>query len=422
MGNSVYSMDGVPGTMPKREVIDDIFVALQSTLEEKVDAHSLSDAERQLLMMALRTKLQAVQPSAMGAPRIDDDITTCIGRTKLVRINNTEKEGSVGEVVAKLEYTNPCLSIKDRIVIQMLDDAEAKGEVKPGETTIVDVTSGNTGIAWGMVAAVRGYKVVQILSKPYSVERRALMMAMGVEVIVTSKESGIPGCLSKYNEILSKYGDRGWSPNQMENPVNPSAHYQHTGPEIWEQTGGKVDVVVAAYGTGGTISGVTKYLREMNPDLVCIVVEPMEQSPLNGDNDPAGHGIQGIGPPFVPENVDVSLIDEVIRCTTDDAIKTAHDLARLDGIACGISSGSNVWAACQVAKRPEMAGKRVVTFLPSAAERYFSTPLYKDLMEAAQNIKFAEIDKKYGQEGFNMRNLESIRESGTAFRPNFHVT
>jgi len=304
----------------------------------------------------------------------------------------------------------------------MLDDAEAKGEIKPGETTIIDITSGNAGIAWGMVAAVRGYKVVQILSKPYSVERRALMMAMGVEVVVTSKESGIPGCISKYNEILSKYGGRGWSPNQLGYPVNHTAHYQRTGPEIWEQTGGKVDVVVAAYGTGGTISGVTKYLREMNPDLLCIVVEPMEQSMLNGDDATKHHGIQGIAPPFVPENVDVSMIDEVIRCTTDDAIKTAHDLVRLDGIACEISSGSNVWAACQVAKRPEMAGKRVVTFLPSAAERYFSTPLYKDLMEAAQNIEFAEIDKKYGQEGFNLRNLASIKESGTTFRPNFHVT
>ena len=181
-----------------------------------------------------------------------------------------------------------------------------------------------------MVAAARGYKTVQIIPEPYSVERRALMMAMGVEVVVTSKEAGTAGAISKYNELLAKYGDKGWTPNQMANPVNPKAHYAHTGPEIWEQTGGKVDVVVAGYGTGGTITGVTKYLREMNPDLVCVAVEPMEQSLLNGDV-PGCHGIQGIAPSFVPENVDVSMIDEVIRCPTDKAIETAHDLARLDG-------------------------------------------------------------------------------------------
>lgn len=414
-------MDGAPGTAPKSEVVDDIFNAIKTTFDQKADMYSLSGADRQLLNMALRTKLQNEYPSAMGAPRIDNDITGCIGQTKLVRINNTQKEGRVGEVVAKLEYTNPCLSIKDRITIQMLDDAEAKGEIRPGETVIIDITSGNTGIGWGMVAAARGYKTIQIMPEGYSVERRVLMMALGVELIVTSKEDGIDGALCKYNELLSKHGSKGWTPDQMASSANPKAHYLHTGPEIWEQTGGKVDVVVACYGTGGTISGVTNYLREMNPDLVCITVEPKEQSILNGDL--AGcHGIQGTAPPFVPENVNVSLIDEVIRCSTDDALNTARDLAQLDGILCGISAGANVWAACQVAKRPEMAGKRIVTVLPSAAERYFSTPLYKPLMEKAQNIEFATIDKKYGQEGINLRTLDSIKEAGTSFRPNFHIT
>lgn len=306
MGNSVSSVDGAPGVKPKSEIVSDIFSALQATFEEKVAQHSLTGAEQQLLMMVLRGKLQQEYSSIMGSPRIDDDITTCIGQTNLVRINNTEKEGRVGEVVAKLEYTNPCLSVKDRIVIQMFNEAEAEGKIKPGETTIIDITSGNTGIAWGMVAAAKGYKTVQIIPEGYSVERRAMMMAFGVEVVVTSNESGISGLFSKYNELLDKT-ENSWSPDQMANSANPNAHYKHTGPEIWEQTGGDVDVLVAAYGTGGTISGLTKYLREMNPDLVCIAVEPMEQSILNGDivtADSKGHGIQGTAPPFVPDNMD----------------------------------------------------------------------------------------------------------------------
>jgi len=281
-------------------------------------------------------------------------------------------------------------------------------------------TSGNTGIAWGMVAATKGYKTIQIIPEGYSVERRALMMALGVEVVVTRKDAKLSDILSKYNELLAKYGENGWTPNQMASPSNPAAHETTTGPEIWEQTQGKVDVLVAAYGTGGTISGISKYLREKNPDLLCIAVEPMEQSILNGD-EAADHGVQGTAPPFLPDNVDVGSIDEVVRCSTDNAIKTAHELARHDGIACGISSGSNVWAACQVAKRPEMAGKRIVTLLPSAAERYFSTPLYKDLLEEAKNIKCTEIDKSYGQEGINIRTFKQVKEAGL-LKENFHVT
>lgn len=184
-------------------------------------------------------------------------------------------------------------SVKDRIAIGMLEDAESKGAVKPGETVIVDVTSGNTGIAWGMVAAARGYRTIQIIPEPYSIERRALMMAYGVEIVVTKKEDGIGGAIKKYLEVLKAQGDKGWSPRQFDNPANIATHYAHTGPEIWEQCGGKVDAIVAGYGTGGTISGVTTYLRGKNPDFKAYCVEPMEQSLLHGD-EPGPHGIQGI--------------------------------------------------------------------------------------------------------------------------------
>jgi cysteine synthase A len=303
----------------------------------------------------------------------------------------------------------------------MMEVAEREGTIAPGVHTIVDITSGNTGIAYGMVAAAKGYDAIQIIPEAYSVERRALMMAMGVKVIVTKKEDGITGAMKAYKEILDELGGRGWAPRQFDNPANLKAHIEHTGPEIWEQCGGKIDCVVAAMGTGGSLSGITRYLRSKNPNFRSIAVEPMESSLLNGDK-PGPHGIQGIGPPFLAGNVLVEEIDEVIRCPTEVAMATARDLARTEGIACGISAGANVWAACQVAKRPEMRGKRIVTVLPSAAERYFSTALYESLMEEAKALPLATYRPETSIDGLIMlRSLEDVREAGTVFRPGFKV-
>lgn len=303
----------------------------------------------------------------------------------------------------------------------MIEVAEKEGKIQPGVHTIVDITSGNTGIAYGMVAAAKGYQAIQIIPEPYSVERRALMMAFGVDVVVTKKEDGIPGAIKVYKETLDRLGDKGFAPRQFDNPANLKAHMEHTGPEIWEQTGGQIDCIVTGMGTGGTISGVTKCLRSKNPNFKAIAVEPMESSLLNGDK-PSPHGIQGISPPFLPTNACVDELDEVIRCPTAEAMATAKQLAQKEGIACGISAGANVWSALQVAKRPEMKGKRIVTFLCSQAERYFSTPLYQGLTEEAKTLPLATFDPETNTEGMiDLHSLESHKAAGTVFRPGFKV-
>jgi cysteine synthase A len=247
-----------------------------------------------------------------------------------------------------------------------------------------------------------------------------MIMSLGVEVTVSKKEDSIPGAIKVYQETLDKLGDKGWA--QFDNPANiATQHAEHTGPEIWEQCGGKVDAFVAGMGTGCTLMGVTQYLLSKNPNVLCIAVEPMEQSLLNGDA-PAPHGIQGISPPFLPDNVQVDLIDEVIRCPTAIAFQTAKELATREGIACGISAGSNVWAACQLAKRPEMAGKRIVTVLPSAAERYFSTPLYADLVAEAKALPLATFNPETPTDGITRNTLASLKEKGVELRPGFHVS
>jgi cysteine synthase A len=413
MGNTSSSP---AGKEPTDNEVTEVFEAIKKVFEEK--ASNVEDKE--LLLMKLRAKLQEEAPSAMGCARIDLDISKSIGQTNLVRINKLFMPRKA-EVVAKVEFTNPGLSVKDRIAKSMIEDAEEKGLIKKGETVIVDVTSGNTGIAYGVVAAAKGYKAIQIIPEPYSVERRALMMALGVEVIVTKKEDGIPGAVKVYQETLDRLGDKGWAPSQFDNPANIAAHFNHTGPEIWEQCGGKIDALVAGMGTGGTLSGITRFLRTKNPNFLCVGVEPMEQSLLNGDK-PGPHGIQGISPPFLPVNAQVELIDEVVRCATADALQTSRDLAQQEGIACGISAGANVWAACQLAQRPEMAGKRIVTILPSAAERYFSTALYQDVLAKAKALPLATFNPDTPISGIHMLTLASIKEKGTSFRPGFHVS
>jgi len=377
----------------------------------------------------------------MGSPRVDEDIVDCVGKTKLVRLNKIKsvlrnKDNGVGsietttssddaaEVVAKLEFTNPGLSVKDRIAKSMLLQAERDGVIKPGVHTIVDITSGNTGVGWGVVAAAKGYDVVQIIPQPYSVERRALMMALGVKVLVSKKTDGFGGALKILRETMDEIGpDKSWTPRQFANPANIQAHFGETGPEIWEQCGGKIDAIVAGFGTGGSLSGITRFLRSKNPNFRCYAVEPMENSLLSG-NEPAKHGIQGISPSFLPTNVRVEEIDEVIRCPTQEAIKTSKAMAKEEGIAVGISAGANVWGACRVAERPEMKGKRIVTLLPSAAERYLSTILYESLMLEAMNLPLSTFDPetKLDEEAkAAMHTLASHKENGTIFRPGFKV-
>lgn len=250
------------------------------------------------------------------------------------------------------------------------------------------------------------------------------MMALGVTVKVSEKSKGFGGAGKLHHEIIKELGpDKAWNPLQFGNPANIQTHFENTGPEIWEQCGGNIDAIVAAYGTGGTLSGVTKFLRSKNPDFKCIAVEAMENSQLNGDK-PGPHGIQGISPPFIPTNVKVEEVDEVLRCPTKEAMKTAKALAKTEGIAVGISAGANVWAACKVASRPEMKGKRIVTILPSAAERYMSTNLYKDLMEEAKNLTPTDFDPSTPitpDMKSSMHNLESVKQAGTVFREGFHV-
>jgi cysteine synthase A len=336
-------------------------------------------------------------------------VTECFHETPLVEI--CPASDTTAQVVAKLEYLSPGGSIKDRIALNMMEDAERRGIIHPGRTTVVDLTSGNTGIGLGVVCASKGYTCIQVMPEPMSVERRALMLAMGVDLIITPKEAGINGALKKYFEVLRSLGEDGWSPRQFDNPANIAAHVAHTGPEIWEQCDGRVDAIVAAYGTGGTVSGVTQFLRDKNPNFLAITVEPMESSNLSGDA-PAPHGIQGISPPFLPDNVKTELLDQVVRVSTEQALDTSRGLARTHGILCGISAGANVCAALQVASRPEMAGKRIVTVLPSAAERYLSTPLYADLMEDAKNLKMSSIDDSIEVKGVRMNTRQSLDEAG----------
>jgi cysteine synthase len=425
MGNASSSEHDAPAVAPSEEQVDRMFTALADAYTKQTVDDGLGNIDQGLMLHRLRMKLhQSLDPGNRSAtvraftpPRIATSVADCIHETPLVQI--CPGSSASAQVVAKLEYVSPGASVKDRTALQMILDAEQRGIIRPGTTTIVDLTSGNTGIGLGVVCASRGYRCVQILPDMYSVERRAVMMALGVHVILTPKAAGITGLLQKYFEVLKSLGDDAWSPRQFDNPANIAAHFQHTGPEIWEQCDGKVDVVVAAYGTGGTLSGIAEFLRTKNPKLMVITVDPTERSLLNGD-PPAPHGIQGIAPSFVPDNLKVELLQQVVRVSTSDALDAARNLAKSHGILCGISSGANVHAALQVASRPEMIGKRIVTVLPSGAERYLSTPLYADLMEEARGLETSAIDESIVVEGVNLNNRETLDQAGR-LRPDFQV-
>jgi cysteine synthase A len=310
--------------------------------------------------------------------KIYQDVTETVGNTPLIRLNRLAA-GLPARIAIKHEGYNPFDSVKDRIGAAMIDDAEEKGRLRPG-MIIVEPTSGNTGIGLAYVAAVRGYRCVFTMPDTMTVERRNMLRALGAKVVLTEGAKGMKGAMARAEEILSRLGDRAWMPRQFDNAANPAIHYQTTGPEIWADTGGAVDIFVSGVGTGGTITGAGRYLRERKPKVRVVAVEPAESPVLSG-GQPSPHRQQGIGAGFVPSILDTSIYDEVVRVSNEDAIATARRLAREEGIFAGISSGSITWAALQVASRRENAGKLIVSIVCDFGERYLSNPVYTELSD-----------------------------------------
>lgn len=308
--------------------------------------------------------------------RVYRKITDLIGGTPLLELTNYEKANELNaKIYAKLEYFNPAGSVKDRIAKAMLDDAEEKGLLKPG-AVIIEPTSGNTGIGLASVAASRGYRVILTMPETMSVERRNLLKAYGAELVLTEGAKGMPGAIVKAKE-LAEQTPNSYIPSQFTNPANPAVHLKTTGPEIWADTDGKVDIFVAGVGTGGTLSGVGAYLKSQNPNVKVVAVEPATSPVLSGGK--AGpHKIQGIGAGFVPDTLNTDIYDEILPVQNEDAFATGRALARSEGVLVGISSGAAVFAAAQLAKRPENAGKVIVALLPDTGERYLSTPMFAD--------------------------------------------
>lgn len=315
-------------------------------------------------------------------------IIETIGNTPLIKLN-AAAEGCVADIYVKCEWFNPLASVKDRIARSMIEAAEADGSLKPGGV-VIEPTSGNTGIGLAFVCRSKGYRCILTMPETMSMERRVLLDLLGAEVVLTPGPKGMPGAMAKAQELMEKHGDMAFGPGQFDNPANPQAHRETTAEEIWEATDGGIDIFMAGVGTGGTITGVGEVLKERKPGVKAIAIEPAA-SPVISGGKPGPHKIQGIGAGFIPKNLNTEIIDEVVTVTNEDAFDTARAVALSDGLSVGISSGATIWAAVQVAKRPENAGKTIVVVAASPSERYLSTPLAEASRERAATLVTQEV-------------------------------